>query len=42
MQKKGIVKINFHSFESSRLKGNTCSVRVSAADVVLTTTVPYK
>lgn len=42
MQKKGIVKISFHSFVSSRLKGNTCSVKVNAADVELTATVPYK
>ena len=39
MAKKGLVKIQFHSFESHRIKDSTCTVRTKAADVELTSQV---
>ena len=42
MLKKGLVKIQFHSFESSRLKGHTCTVKARSADVEISVSVPYK
>jgi hypothetical protein len=42
MVKKGLVKIQFHSFECSRIKHNICKVRLLAADVELVTQVPSK
>lgn len=35
MAKKGLVKIQFHSFESNRIKDSTCTVRAKASDVEL-------
>ena len=42
MTKKGLLKIQFHSFESSRIKDASCSVRVKSSDVELSTTVNCK
>jgi hypothetical protein len=42
MSKKGLVKIQFHSFDCSRLKGQTCNVRAISADVEILASVPYK
>ena len=42
MAKKGLLKIHFHSFESTRIKDATCSVRVKSSDVELTTSVNLK
>ena len=42
MTKKGLLKIQFHSFESTRIKHPNCTVRVKSADVDLTASVNCK
>lgn len=42
MVKKGLVKIQFHSFDCTKIKDTTCKVRLRAADVELITSVPSK
>jgi len=39
MTKKGLVKLQLHSFESNRIKDSTCTVRAKASDVEISTQV---
>lgn len=42
MVKKGLVKLQLHSFDSTRIKDVNCKVKVKASDVELVTSVPSK
>ena len=42
MVKKGLVKLQLHSFESTKIKDVNCKVKVKASDVELVVSVPIK
>ena len=42
MAKKGLVKIQIHSFDSSRIKDPNCTVRIRCSDVELNVPVNCK